>query len=160
MTDDNRPFFDGSQDDESVLDSLGNLPDGQYKVCLAEASKEMSKRSHGVGFVKCEFEVLDDQYLGRKIFQNLIFLHPSSPRAVEIGRARFKKICLSAGETDKIQDPSELYGKPFYLKMRNKMQRNGQTSFEIEDISKDPFPEVESESSKGPLDSDELEAIF
>ena len=124
-------FFDGSNDDESVLESLGKLPDGAYKVCVAEASKEWAKNSPGVGLLKCELDVLDDDYLGRKIYSNFIFIHPRSERAVKIGRARFKEICVAATGDAKIDAPEDLYGKPFYVKMVTRTQANGRENFEI-----------------------------
>lgn len=135
-------FFDGTQDNESVLDSLGNLPDGDYRVCVARLEKKWSRNNTQVGLLSAEFDVLDEQYLGRKIFQNFIFKHPTSPRAVEIGRARFKKICLAATGEAVIESPDDVAGKPFYLRMKNKPQRNGQNSFEIEGISSEPFEDT------------------
>lgn len=141
-------FFDGSQDDEKVLDSLGQLPDGAYHVCVANLDKQWSRNNNKVGLLKAEFDVLNEEWQGRKIFQNFIMVHPTSPRAVEIGRARFKKICLAATGEPVIETPEDIQGKPFYLKMKNRPQRNGQSSFEIESISNEPFPDVESPSNQ------------
>lgn len=154
-------FFDGSQDDESILDNMGALPDGEYKVCLAHASKEWSRNNPEVGLLKCEFECLDEAYEGRKIFQNFILKHPTSPKAVEIGRAKFKKICLAALEKPAIETPDELYGKPIVLKMKNRKQKNGQDSFELEKIYSTTEAQAMSYTPKtSSMSPDELTNVF
>lgn len=154
-------FFDGTNDDASVLDSLGKLPDGSYKVCVADAVKEWAKNSPGVGLLKCEFDVLDDDYLGRKIFSNFILKHPKSERAVKIGRARFKEICVAATGDAKIEAPEDLYGKPFYVKMVTKTQANGRENFEIEKVSNEAFTDLgDLAGGSSSMTEEELQAIF
>lgn len=152
-------FFDGTNDDEGVLNSFGQLPDGVYKVVLAQASKEWSRNNSEVGLLKCEFDILDEQYLGRKIFSNFILKHPQSPIAVEIGRAKFKKICLAAIGKPAIERPEDLAGKPFYLKMKTRTQKNGRESFDIDDISADALTSSPPASS-GSLSPEELKNVF
>lgn len=151
-------FFDGSQDDTSVLDKMGTMPDGDYKVCVAMVSQERSQRQPDVAMLKCEFEVLGGVFDGRKIFQNFIIEHPRSEAAVKIGRAKFKKICQAAVHKESIEHAEELYGCPFYVKMKTRQQKNGYKSFDIVEIQAHAF--VPKESDKGPLSAEELEKAF
>ncbi len=44
--------------------------------------------------------------------------------------------------------------------MKNRKQKNGSDSFDLEDISATPWASESSESSKGPLTPDELANVF
>ena len=135
-------FFDGSDIDEKVLDKLGKLPDGDYKVVTEECKKEWSVKSPGVGFCKCVFEVVEGDFMGRKIFSNFIFKHPTSDKAVEIGRARFKLLCLAAVGSPVLESEQELFGKPIFLQMKTRTSKKYGESQEIEKISNEPFLDV------------------
>jgi hypothetical protein len=153
-------FFDGSDVDEKVLDNLGTLPDGDYKVVTSEVSKEWSTKSPGVGFCKCVFEVVEGDFMGRKIFSNFIFKHPSSDKAVEIGRARFKLLCLAALGSAVLESEQELYGKPIYLQMKTRTSKKGGSSFDIQKISSEPFAIIPVPQQPGGNGAYNLEDIF
>jgi hypothetical protein len=77
-------WIDLSEADEKVLDSLGSIPDGEYKVVVANLSKETSRKNPNIAFAKTELEIVEGDFMGRKVFQNYIMRHPTSSRAVEI----------------------------------------------------------------------------
>jgi hypothetical protein len=131
-------WIDLSEADEKVLDSLGSIPDGEYKVVVANLSKETSRKNPNIAFAKTELEIVEGDFMGRKVFQNYIMRHPTSSRAVEIGRARFKLLLLCATDSPILDDPQDLYGRPVYIGFKNRKGKDGQNSLEIDSISKEP----------------------
>ena len=136
-----QPFFDGSNVDTKVLDSIGMIPDGEYKCVTSLCEKKRSDKDASVAFMKVEFEIVEGDYMGRKVFNNFLFMH-SSEKAVRIGKARFKNLCIAATGIALLERADDIYGKPIFLKLENKTQKDGRNSLDIVGIAgSNGFPE-------------------
>lgn len=90
------------------------LPEGAYKVRIENDSVKPTRAGDGemLAFV---YEVLEGEYKGRKIFDNLCIKHPNV-MTVSIARANLSAICHAVGvlrPTDTVQ----LHNIPFMVRV-------------------------------------------
>lgn len=89
------------------------IPAGWYNVAVDES--EMKPTTTGTGmYLKLRFNILDGQYVGRKLFVNLNLQNPNQ-QAVEIALKDLSAICHAVQHIH-LADSSQLHGKP--LKVR------------------------------------------
>lgn len=101
------------QGDDSQLNSNDfdrqPLPDGKYMVEIADS--DYRDNSTGTGsYVMVEFNVLDAEYAGRKLWSNLNIIH-TNEKAQEIGQQQMAKLCLAALGKPACSDTDELIGR-------------------------------------------------
>ena len=77
------------------LSSFEPVPPGQYVVINRAASLETTTNGNG-NYVKIDHEIVEGQYAGRHIFNNINFKNPN-PTAVNIGKQRLKELTLALG---------------------------------------------------------------
>lgn len=133
-------FFDGSQVDEKVLDSLGALPAGEYLASLETCEIKPGQADPNVAMFASEFQVVQGDFAGRKIFNNAIFRHPSKPRAAEIGQARMKQMVVALCGKDSISSPAEIQGKTCIITLEERKDRNGNMRAEVSGFRKAGTP--------------------
>lgn len=80
---------------EDVVDSFDTLPEGSYLV-VGKAGELKTTKSGDGKYIKVEFEVIDGQYKGRKLWM-MFNVQNKNDVAVKIGRAQMKKFFLAAG---------------------------------------------------------------
>jgi hypothetical protein len=98
--------------DENALNDNGfdraPLPDGEYDVVINDSDYKQTKNGNGY-YVSVEFEVIDGEHAGRKVWANYNLVNPNA-QAQEIGEQQFAKLCLatlgklSCNDTDELID--------------------------------------------------------
>lgn len=111
----------------NAADHAGNggdfqpLPDGKYVVVVESA--EIKKTAAGDGqMLKLQLGVTGPTHQGRKIFDNLLLVHPK-PVVVEIAQERFASICNALGKPT-INDTQELVGASMLARVKAKGDNN------------------------------------
>ncbi|GIW83241.1 MAG: hypothetical protein KatS3mg105_5048 [Gemmatales bacterium] len=80
---------------ENLDSSFDVLPAGDYLVVVIEASVKKTKEGTGE-YLAITMEVIDGEYLGRRIWHNIMLVHPNEA-AVQIGKRHLAELCISAG---------------------------------------------------------------
>ena len=124
-------FFDGSEDDEKVLNNEPMIPDGDYKVFLVEVTKDDSRNNPLCKMYTCKFSIADGPYQGLGFTNRMVYEHPSSEYAVKLGRARFKSLCKALCGQERITSSTQIQNKSCLLKLKNKESKNGYMNLEI-----------------------------
>lgn len=97
------------------MNSFEPIPAGEYLAKITES--EIKDTAAGTGkYVKLKFEVIEGEYKGRLIWNNLNIINPN-PTAVEIAQKELATICRAIGKPV-IQDTNELHGIPMLMKVR------------------------------------------
>lgn len=98
------------------------LPTGWYNVQMDES--EMKPTQDGTGaYLKVRFSVLDGQYQGRKVWEQLN-LRNNNPQTVEIAQKQLSAICHAVGVL-KPAKSEELHGKPLKIRVGQKKAEGG-----------------------------------
>jgi hypothetical protein len=90
------------------------IPAGKYPAMIVNS--EMKPTQAGTGeYLKLEFEVLDGEFKGRKLFVNLNLENPNE-QAVQIARAELSAICRAVNVLTP-KDSVELHNLPLTIKV-------------------------------------------
>lgn len=99
------------------------LPGGEYIAAIVDSS--MATTQAGTGqYLKLEIEILEGQYRGRKLWENLNLQNPSA-QAVEIARGTLSAICRATGIMTP-KDSAELHNLPMRIKVAIKKDKDGE----------------------------------
>lgn len=99
------------------------LPPGWYNVTIDESEMKPTKDGSGA-YLSLRYSVLDGQFAGRKIFQNLN-LRNNNATTVEIAYKQLSGICHAVGLLT-VQDSSQLHGLPFQVRVKIRKDPTGQ----------------------------------
>jgi hypothetical protein len=99
------------------------LPAGEYKACLVEIGDKDNPQSaftianNGKGeYLRTVFEIVEGQYKGRKLFENLQLKRYGSTEkdqtTAKIARGKLSRICLAYGISGSLKDTNQLLNKP------------------------------------------------
>lgn len=104
-----------AREEESATYEL--LPAGVYELIAtaAEFKPFESAKGHGEN-LNITFEVIGEQYAGRKIFERFCWKHSDGEKAVKIARQRFGDLCKATGMF-RPKVPSDLFNLPFTAKV-------------------------------------------
>lgn len=103
------------------------LPEGDYVAIMTSAEKKPNSKGTG-SYLSCAYEVIDGQYKGRKVFDNMNLWNPNQT-AVDIARRELKKLCGALGFAQQPSDSAELLNKPFVMSLTVYQDTyNGKTS--------------------------------
>lgn len=92
------------------------LPAGEYVAHVV--SSEVKSNSAGTGeLLKLEWDILDGDYTGRKVFANYNLSHSTSPKAAEIGQQQLAAACR-AMHLGAVQDSEQLHAIPCIIKLK------------------------------------------
>jgi uncharacterized protein DUF669 len=120
-----RAFADLNFDATAVTPDAGigdPLPTGWYNVGIDESN--MNPTQDGLGtYLKLRFTVLDGQYQGRKVWEQLN-LKNSNPQTVEIAQKQLSAICHAVGVL-KPGKSEELHNIPLKVRIGQKKAENG-----------------------------------
>ena len=94
--------------------SFDPIPAGQYMAMIVASEEKTS--SKGNKFLSLEFEVIEGQYKGRKVWVNLNLEHPN-PDTVKFARAELAAICKAVGVL-KPQDSVQLHNLPLLINVK------------------------------------------
>lgn len=90
------------------------LPAGKYLAMIVNS--ELKPTQAGTGeYLKLEFEIIDGEFKGRKLFANLNLDNPNA-QAVQIARAELSAICRAVNVLQP-KDSVELHNLPLVLKV-------------------------------------------
>jgi hypothetical protein len=104
------PQLDFNSDDhEPVQNDL--LPRGEYKATVV--ASEMKETRSGGEMLRLEFQILEGQFLNRKVWENYNLVNISE-QAVRIGKGQLSSLCRAIG-VGQMKDSSELHYKPLKI---------------------------------------------
>jgi hypothetical protein len=104
-------YVPGSEEPQTFDD----LPAGEY-VAMIVASEERDTADRTGSFIALEHKIIEGQYNGRKLFNNLN-LNNRSDTAVKIARGTLESICRAQGRIETVSDSSELHNIPMIVKV-------------------------------------------
>ena len=99
--------FDASQ--VAPQQSVGPLPAGTYLAHIIESDVQPLKSGNGEG-LKLTFEIIDGQFKGRKVYENLNIRHTSEDTQ-RIAQSQLSALC-HAVNVIKLMDTAALHFKP------------------------------------------------
>ena len=99
--------FDASQ--VAPQQSVGPLPAGTYLAHITESDVQPLKSGNGEG-LKLTFEIIDGQFKGRKVWENLNIRH-TSEETQRIAQSQLSALC-HAVNVIKLMDTAALHFKP------------------------------------------------
>lgn len=94
---------------------FSNPPDGSYNVEIE--SEELKEDKNGDQYIALRLNIIDGEYVGRKIFHNLALW--SAGKRGEIANDQLSNIAYYCG-VNQVTDTAQLLGKPFQVKTRTK----------------------------------------
>ena len=104
--------FDASQ--VAPQASNGPIPAGTYLAHITESDVAPLRSGNGTG-LKLTFEIIDGQYKGRKVWDNLNIQH-SNEDTQRIAQSQLSALC-HAVNVIKLQDTAALHMKPVSIKV-------------------------------------------
>lgn len=100
------------------------LPDGRYLVEMVDSNIKPTKKGDGL-LLACTFDVLEEGYVGRKVFTNFNLKNPNAD-AVKIGLGMLSSLYKAAtGKAGLPDDSAELHGRPVIAKVKFKPADKG-----------------------------------
>jgi len=104
--------FDASQ--VAPQASTGPIPAGTYLAHITESDVQLLKSGNGTG-LKLTFEIIDGQYKGRRVWDNLNIKH-TNDETQRIAQSQLSALC-HAVNVIKLQDTAALHMKPVNIKV-------------------------------------------
>lgn len=107
--------FDANNVEPSAPREL--LPPGDYVVQIVESEMADTKGGNGQ-MLKLTMDIIDGPYQGRKLWDNLNLVNPST-QAVEIAQRTLSAICHATGQLT-VSDSEQLHFKPMIATVKTK----------------------------------------
>jgi len=104
--------FDADQVPES---EFAPLPEGEYTAIITESEQKPTKAGDG-SYVKLKIEIVDGEYKGRVLFENLN-LQNKNEMAVSIAKRALADICLAV-EVPRPTSTAQLHNKPMKISVK------------------------------------------
>ncbi len=116
--------FDTSFDATSVEPTTAQelLPAGKYRAQIVESEMRVTKNGMGQ-FLWLMLDILEGEYKGRKIFDQLNLVNPN-PTTVEIAQRTLSAICHATGKMH-VSDSEELHLIPMTIQVKIRPPKNG-----------------------------------
>jgi hypothetical protein len=105
----------GFSADEHESQNFDVLPKGDYTVAIIASDAKATNAGDGY-YLKFTLQVLDGEFKGRKIWDQLMIEHPKE-LAVKIGKARLADYCRAVGKNNP-QDTSELHDVAIRVRLK------------------------------------------
>lgn len=115
-------FFDATQ--VAPQESINPIPAGVYLAQAIESDVRPLKSGMGRS-LSITFQVLEGQYIHRKVFANLNIEHRGSAEAERIAQSQLSALCHAVGVL-KPQDSSALHMKPVRIRVKIRKDESGQ----------------------------------
>jgi hypothetical protein len=107
---------------DEFKDEYTPLPAGRYTAMIVKSETQATKAGNG-SYLKLEIDIVDGQYKGRKLFENLNLENPNQ-QAVNIAKATLANICRAVNILHP-KDSSELHLKPISIMVSVEPERDG-----------------------------------
>src|SRR5690554_1686528 len=105
------------------------LPAGKYIAAITNSQVKPTKNGDG-SYLELEFEVLEGDFRGRKVWHRLCINHPNAT-TVKIARGNLSAICRAVGVMQP-RDSVELHNIPLLITVKcKKRQDTGELSNEV-----------------------------
>ncbi len=104
--------FDADQVPESEFTPL---PEGEYVAVISESEQKPTKAGDG-SYVKLKIEIVDGDYKGRVLFENLN-LQNKNDQAVAIAKRALADICLAV-DVPRPTNTAQLHNKPMLIQVK------------------------------------------
>lgn len=91
------------------------IPEGEYKAAIVKSENKATKAGTG-SYLSVEFEIVEGEYKGRKLWINLNLNNPNAT-AVEIAKAELSAICHAVGVL-RPRDSAELHNRPMFISVK------------------------------------------
>ena len=102
-------------ENKEQLDDFTPIPAGKYVAQIKKSEFKATKAKTG-HYLKLEFSIIDGEYKGRKLWENLNLDNPN-PVAVEIANKTLNTICQACNKSG-VQDSEELHGIPILITVK------------------------------------------
>jgi hypothetical protein len=109
-------------------EGLNPVPAGKYNVVIAASEVKETKNGNG-RFLQLEFEIIDGEYKGRKVWTRINLWNPNKD-AVRIAQGDMTAICRAVNVLHP-KDSVELHNLPLCIKVALKPNQNGELQNEI-----------------------------
>ncbi len=118
-------------DATTVEPSSGKDPIPAGKYVAAIVTSQMKPTKNGAGqYLECEYQILDGDYKGRKLWSRHNLQHPNA-QTVQIARGELSAICRAIGIMTP-KDSAELHNLPLAVSVKvKKRDDNGELTNEI-----------------------------
>lgn len=93
-------------------ESFDIVPAGEYTTIIEASDYTPNKQGTGM-ILKLTYQIIDGEFKGRKIFENLN-LQNENAQAAQISQRALNSICLAVG-VQHVQDSAQLHGIPLIL---------------------------------------------
>jgi len=109
--------FGGTFDANSVppQQSFEPIPTGWYKAMMIDSQVGPTKAGTGTK-MSAEWQVIEGEYDGRKIFDNVNLANPN-PKAQQIGQEQLSAICHATGALQ-VSDSTQLHNLPCLIRVK------------------------------------------
>jgi hypothetical protein len=83
------------------------------------ANKEEPTKDGSGRLIVCEFEIIDGDYTGRKLWENLLIEsdNPDKQRGVKAAQRKLRDICTAVGHSGLLNDVDELMFRPMLFRV-------------------------------------------
>lgn len=107
---------------DDYTDEFTPIPSGRYTAMIVKSEMKDTKNGKGQ-YLKLEIDIVDGQFKGRKIFENLNIVNDNET-AVKIAKSTLANICRAVGVLHP-KDSSELHNKPMSVRVVVEPEKDG-----------------------------------
>ena len=116
-------MYDFSDADDAV--GFPVVPPGEYFAIIRDVNLEVNAANEKI--VKIQWMITQGQFEGQMVFGNFMIESDSRERAVNVGRALLKKVCLATVLTPKVESLDSLKEKLHMITVRHSPKKDGGT---------------------------------
>ena len=114
--------------DVDISDTYEPIPAGQYTMAVTESDVRETSNNPNNKFLKLTFDILEGEFKGRKIFENLNLWRDGSKSTdavtLKIANENLAKLCRALGVIG-VGDSTELHNKPVGVSIKVEPEKNG-----------------------------------
>jgi hypothetical protein len=122
-------YFDSNAVEPSS--SRDAIPLGKYRMAVTASEVKTTKAGTGK-YIAFEWTVLEGEFKGRKVWQNVNFQNPSV-KAQQIGQGELSAICRACAKPS-IRDTAELHNIPVFVKVGVEKDMNGNDRNNVKEV--------------------------
>ena len=121
--------FDASAADPNAA-SFDPIPQDHYLATCIKSEEKVAKSGDGM-YYELEFEIVDGQYKGRRVWDRINHKHKNRT-AENLGRSKLSQLCVATGVSSP-RDTIELHNIPIVIDVRlvERQDKPGEMSNEI-----------------------------
>lgn len=123
-------YFDSNAVEPSS--SRDAIPAGKYRMAITGSEVKDTKSGNGGKLIAFEWTVLEGEFKGRKVWQNVNFKNPSA-KAQQIGQGELSAICRACAKPG-IRDTAELHHIPIWVKVGIEKNQNGEDRNNVKEV--------------------------